>query len=484
MKKYIAIAISSIMVAGCVVNTPKPSQDSEQTDGVSLLEANDHAIVQMDLTNISTSQSNQGSEYYKLGAKYEDGKDVEQDLVKAKEYYEKAIELGSIDAANALGALYANTGDYANAKKYFLIASKQGDEIANFNLGGVSFIDFKTGQVNSEAIKYYKLSGEKGYAPAYVALGDMYATGEGAKPDEKLAEDYYFKAVELNDSVAIDRLALLYLLQDGMDAGTDTQNSDKTIQLFQKVAEKGNPKAMYVLSMAYQNGLYVPKDELKGLEYLKKSAKAGYVEAEYALSYLYLTGMYVPKDYEKGVYYMTKAAEQGLPTAQNNIGMLLIKGEVVKQDYKTGMYWLNKAASSDNPMANYNLGLVYELGMGVSKNPSKAGEYFILAANGQYIEAISKVVDMYSIGSLGVKQDNEKARMWLDKGVELGSGDIMLQKANGYYWGKYGYAKDHERAKEWLDKAKEYAPEKADKLESSWKGSERYTRSAGRSNAK
>ena len=477
MKKYLCVLISSLMATGCISNTANLSADSAPTNNSEQVEELSSASSEV---AVLESKGDQARELYKLGVKYEDSKDGKQNLVKAKEYYEKAISLGSIDAANALGALYANTGDYENAKKYLLIASNQGDEIANFNLGGMSFVYYKGSKqkTNQEAIKYYKLSADKGYAPALIALGDMYATGDGAIPNEKFAEDYYLKAVELNDSVAMERLALLYLFQEDVNGdGSDSKTATKSIELFKKVAENGNPKAMYILSMAYQNGLYVEKDEVKGLQYLMQSAQAGYVEAEYALAYLYLTGMFVEKNYEQGVYFMSKAANQNFPSAQNNLGMLYLKGEVVPKDLKVANYWLNQASNNGYSMADYNLGLVNELGLGVSKNPKKAGEYFLKAANNGYEEAVLKVVNMYGTGSLGVSKNNETARMWLDRAIEQQSGNAMLIKATAYYFGGYGYSKDQQRAKEWLDKAKQIAPEQAQKVEESWIGRERLSMS-------
>lgn len=485
MKKYLSLVVSGLMLVGCAssnyslkgsyedaatLEDAAPVENDEEFDLVEVADTG-NPVVEDILVNDGSADY-----FYKLGVKYEEGKGISADLNKAVSYYKQAMEKGSLDAVNALGVIYLGGGDYDKAKKHFEIAAAKNDEIANYNLGNMTFIGNKA-SINKKALDYYIKSALKNYSPAYVALGDMYATGKGVEPDASKAEDYYLKAADLNDDVAIDRLALLYLLQDGTEVeNDDTKNSIKTVQLFQRVADKGNPKAMYVLSLLYQNGFYVKTDNDKAIEYLKKSAALNYPEAEYSLAYLYLAGISVEKDYKKGVELMTKAASNGYPDAQNNIGMLYLKGEIVPKDLKRAKSWLERAASNGSAMASYNLGVVYEAGLGVTIDPNKSGSLYLKSAETGYLPAFAKVVEMYATGSKGVSKNNEKAREWLDKAIEQDDGDAVLMKANAYYQGNYGYAKDLAKAKSWLEKAKELGNPNASKLEEVWKRSEKFTK--------
>lgn len=490
MKKYLCVVISSLMLSGCA--SSKLSMGGAAVDDNLLMEdaANmeDSASIEsesIDLVEISDNEKvektvvvNDGSNdyFYKQGVKYEEGKGVPVDIVKAESFYKQAMEKGSIDGMNALGVLYMNNGDYDQAKKYFEMAAAKNDEIANYNLGNMTFLGNRLNN-NYKAIEYYKKSASNNYSPAYVALGDMYATGKGISPDAAKAEEYYLKAADLNDDIAIDRLALLYLLQDGMEVDSDTtSNSIKTVKLFQRVADKGNPKAMYVLSLLYQNGYYVEANHDKAVEYLKKSADLKYPEAEYSMAYLYLAGMYVEKDYKKGVQLMTNAANSGYPDAQNNIGMLYLKGELVPKDLARAKSWLERASLNGSSMADYNLGVVYDGGMGIPVDSKKAGSLYLRSAQAGYMPAFGKVIEMYANGYKGVEKSNEKAREWLDKAIESDDSDAMLLKANAYYFGNYGYAKDMAQAKKWLENAKKLDNPNAINVENSWKRSERFNK--------
>lgn len=482
MKKYLCVVISSLMLSGCAssklsMNNPDFEDNASMEDAASMEDESIDLVVVDEAEKVETNELvNDGSAnyLYKQGVKYEEGKGTAVDVLKAESFYKQAMEKGSIDAMNALGVLYMNNGDFDQAKKYFEMAAAKNDEIANYNLGNMTFLGNKSNQ-NLKAIEYYKKAALKNYAPAYVALGDMYATGKGIAHDASKAEEYYLKAADLNDDQAIDRLALLYLLQDGMEVDTDnTQNSIKTVKLFQRVADKGNPKAMYVLSLLYQNGFYVEADTDKAVEYLKKSADLKYPEAEYSMAYLYLSGMYVEKDYKKGIQLMTSAANNGFPDAQNNIGMLYLKGELVPKDLSRAKSWLEKASNNGSSMAEYNLGVVYDAGMGVPVDSKKAGSLYLRSAESGYLPAFGKVVEMYANGSKGVNKSNEKAREWLDKAIENDDSDAMLLKANAYFHGNYGYAKDMALAKKWLDDAKKLENPNVSTVENSWKRTERY----------
>lgn len=484
MKKYLCVVVSSLMLASCASSNftfnNKSYEDESSTEDAAIMKDESYEIVDVDVDDAAPSgevelvDDGSAAYLYKMGVKFDEGKGVASDPLKAERYYTQAMDKGSLDAMNALGVLYLNNGNYDQAKIFFEKAAAKNDEIANFNLGNMSFLGKKSA-LNPEALEYYKKSASKNYSPAYVALGDMYATGKGAKHSVEKAEEYYLKAADLNDDVAIDRLALLYLLQDGVEVESDnTKNSVKTVNLFKRVADKGNPKALYVMSLLYQNGFNVEQDQDKAVEYLEKSAALNYPEAEYSLAYLYLTGMYVEKDYKKGVQLMTNAANNNFPDAQNNIGMLYLKGEIVPKDLKRAKNWLDKASANGSEMADYNLGVVYDAGMGVSVDAKKAGSLYMRAADRGYLPAFTKVVEMYATGSKGVTKSNEKARSWLDKAIENDDSDAMLLKANAYYNGNYGYAKDMALAKDWLEKAKQLENPNATTLENTWKRNARY----------
>lgn len=74
-----------------------------------------------------------------LGTLYAIGSGIEQDYVKAREWYEKAAAQGYAAAQNDLGTLYATGAgvpkDYVKAREWYEKAAAQGNAAAQYNLG-------------------------------------------------------------------------------------------------------------------------------------------------------------------------------------------------------------------------------------------------------------------------------------------------------------------------------------------------------------
>ena len=115
-------------------------------------------------------------------------------------------------------------------------------------------------------------------------------------------------------------------IADDFDAAVDMyQNNQRTeaVGLFQKLADKHDPRAEYALGILYQNGISVKTSPELGLRLIAESAEHGYTRA------------------------------------QNYLGTLYYEGTVVKQDYKTAFHWYEQAARQGDPDAEYNLSVLY-----------------------------------------------------------------------------------------------------------------------------
>jgi TPR repeat protein len=122
-----------------------------------------------------------------------------------------------------------------------------------------------------------------------------------------------------------------------------------TITEIQKLAEKGNPEALSILSWIYFKG----DKEFK-----------------------------IEKNNEKGIHYMNKAAEKNQVNSMTDLGWFSYTGEYgVKKDYKKAVYWNEKASQLKFATATYNIGLFYYAGIAdLPQDLSKAKKYWVLAA--------------------------------------------------------------------------------------------------------
>lgn len=132
---------------------------------------------------------------------------------------------------------------------------------------------------------------------------------------------------------------------------------------FTKAAKQDNVKAQNNLGECYNRGLGVSTDVDEAVYWYTKAAEQGDVHALVGLGWCYYC-----RDDEKTIYWWTKAAEQGNAVGQGNLGYCYYD----QRDYEKAVYWWQKAAEQNNETAQYNLAECYALGIGVSQNDETA----------------------------------------------------------------------------------------------------------------
>ena len=146
-------------------------------------------------------------------------------------------------------------------------------------------------------------------------------------------------------------LFLIPIFVSAKENSTIISNKEKKVTLedIQRIADRGNPDALNILSWIYFRG----DKELK-----------------------------VEKNNEKGIHYMIKAAEKNQVNSMTDLGWFSFTGEYgVKKDYKKAVYWNEKASNLKFATATYNLGLFYYAGIAdLPQDLSKAKKYWVLSA--------------------------------------------------------------------------------------------------------
>jgi len=99
------------------------------------------------------------------------------------------------------------------------------------------------------------------------AYGHCFATGLGRPQNIKLAEDWYKKAIEDGMVAAKISLASLYLFHFH-----DEQKKELAVDLLREPIKKGYSKAMFVMGVAFHNGLGLAKDDSEALKYFRDAA--------------------------------------------------------------------------------------------------------------------------------------------------------------------------------------------------------------------
>jgi hypothetical protein len=307
-------------------------------------------------------------------------------------------------------------------------------------------VDADVPQDDIEAMKWYLLSAEQGYAPAQVFVGKAYEYGtSGVREDDVLAymwlslaaaqgvtsaaqlRDLFASGMKPDQITEAQRLAREWKpkarpLEDAEDAygRGDYATASK---LWRPLAEQGNALAQVRLGVMYEMGQGVPQDESEAVKWYRLAADQGDATGQVHLGLAYVTGKGAPQDDSEAVKWYRLAADQGDATGQVRLGLAYVTGKGVPQDDSEAVKWYRLAAEQGDAVARHTLGAMYDLGQGAPEDyQAEASKRIRRAADqgnahGQYALGLA-----YTIGR-GVPKDFVLAYMWLSLAAAQGDKD-------------------------------------------------------------
>ena len=101
------------------------------------------------------------------------------------------------------------------------------------------------------------------------------------------------------------------------------ESNEEEVERTEKLMEKGNADAFYMLAGCYRNGIKgLPQDEARANELYLKAGELGSPEAYHNLGVLYDNGFAVAIDKKKAKHYYELAAMNGHVKARHNLGCM------------------------------------------------------------------------------------------------------------------------------------------------------------------
>jgi TPR repeat protein len=183
------------------------------------------------------------------------------------------------------------------------------------------------------------------------------------------------------------------------------------------------------------------------------------------LGYFYSQGISVPKDPEKALEWFRKGAEKGSAKSQHNLGTSLMKAHEANPDEKQvveAIDWIRKAAEQKLPEANLTYGIYAYMGEnGIAQNYELAATHFQIAADHGLADAQNYLGAMNKNGQ-GMPIDHEQAITW-DRKAAL-HGHIRAQANLGFAIGTNNADENKQNeALAWLSIASQQGDVTADK---------------------
>ena len=184
-----------------------------------------------------------------------------------------------------------------------------------------------------------------------------------------------------------------------------------------------DPEAMFQQARALLRGEGVKKDAAHAFQLMQSAADLGHADAMGGLGYFYSQGISVPKDPEKALEWFRKGAEKGSAKSQYNFGTSLMKAHEQQPDEKQAaeaIEWVRKAAEQKLPEANLTYGTYAYFGEhNTAQNYDIAASHFKVAADHGLAEAQNYLGAMNENGQ-GMAIDIEQAITWYRKAALQG----------------------------------------------------------------
>ena len=279
----------------------------------------------------------------------------EKNYDKAKEYFQKGADKGSIESYTQLGSLYSHWMKQPKKSfKYYEIAANAGHIKATHNLG----VEYDRQLNYKQALKWYQKAADMGNTYSLLAVATVYLKQNKTQK----AIETFEKVGELGDSLGYYNLGILYRKNNAI------KDLDIAKGYFEKCLNLGNPDCAGSIGTVYED----KKDYNKAIEWYKKGFALGSKHSVTRLGYLYKN---VLKDKEKGLYWYKQGYEKlQCEDCAFSIGVTY---DVDLKDKEKAIEWYKKAANMGQIDATYNLAYLYQFDL---KDKEKAIEWYKKAA--------------------------------------------------------------------------------------------------------
>jgi hypothetical protein len=273
--------------------------------------------------------------------------------------------------------------------KNILTLAKQGDAVAQNEVGGWYYRGRHVTQNYEEALQWWAKSAKQGNVQAIGNMGLCYQTGHGITADSLKASQLYQKSIKNGNSALFKQH--VELAQDG--------------KIFSNM----------LIASCYQNGIGVTKSNNDAIQFLSNAANQNCVSAQRDLALLLLNN----KKTEAAAQWFKKASDNGDISSTFYYGKMLFEGLGVKADKKDGANYLLRAAEADFPQAMYYVGNCYMNGDGLTKNAEQAVKWYKLAAGKRNVHAQWALAQCYRTGN-GTPINFDQAIYWYAESLSKG----------------------------------------------------------------
>jgi len=286
----------------------------------------------------------------------------------------------------------------------------------------------------AKAVGFQKKSCDLGDGMGCITFGNFHEFGLGVSSDEKIAEEYYNKALPmLQEECGKDQILSCYLLATALEQGKGGKpNKKEALLIFEKLCESVELPASFACRSAGKlwkngvnreispNGKKAKRLFLKARKIEEKLCEEGNYPTCYNVGIAWRDGEDDLENKVQARRFFEKACSGKHGDGCTSLGVLLYSGEGGDEDKVGARTYYSKGCELDSEYGCLNLGYLWKEGIGGLQNYEEAVKCFRKAAELGSAEAL------YNLGEMCVKfaeQSNlsRKISLDMDSSVSYGS---------------------------------------------------------------
>lgn len=184
-----------------------------------------------------------------------------------------------------------------------------------------------------KALEWYQKAADGDYTPAIYNIGRKYNAGEGVSKDIPKALEYFETAAMRGNGDAACDIGWIY------ERGADVEKSEAEAEKWYKLSyQNGSKSGAFDLGCLYMYAKEITPDYDLMLTCLETAARERMAAAYGRLGYIYSEGVGVPEDDVKAVEWWTKGVKESDSTSASNMGWACQYGEGgVQQDFEKAL---------------------------------------------------------------------------------------------------------------------------------------------------
>jgi len=230
-------------------------------------------------------------------------------------------------------------------------------------------------------------SGSSKYSDDYLASRttiNNIARSQYGETDRKKTVRWLQRAAERGDEQAREELGILYYKN-----ATGVHDYKLAVDMLTQAADNGSAEATFWLAKVFEEGKALKRDEHRARQLLDRAVELGSIDAMGVKGYDLIHGRGREVNRDEGMELLQKAADQGNLNATYELAKGYLSGQVLDLDYTQAFKQLERLATKNAPIGQFWLSQLYEKGMGVAKDPTRAAELLAKARSHAHWETVN-----------------------------------------------------------------------------------------------